>query len=89
VRGDLDLARETVRANRRHELGAQNLDRHGAAVAAIVGEIDGRHAAARDLSLDDVPIRQHSAHPASGLTGLNGIPDASNRRIFASGAPRR
>ena len=53
-RGDLDLAQEALAADGVGELGLEQLDRDLAAVAQIVGEVDGRHPAAADLALDPV-----------------------------------
>ena len=57
-RGDLDLAQESLLHDRGGQLGVQHLDRDLAAVLEVLGEIDGRHAAASDLAIDPVPVGQ-------------------------------
>jgi hypothetical protein len=58
---DLDLAEEPLVAECGGELGAEHLDRDVAMVLAILGEIDRRHAASADLSLDRVAVRERRA----------------------------
>ena len=54
--GQLDLAEESIGAQGRGKLGPEQLDRHGAMVLQILGEIDRRHAAGPDFPLDLVPL---------------------------------
>ena len=51
---DLDLAQEPSGAERRGELGAQDLQGDGAAVFQVLGEVDRRHPTATELVLDRV-----------------------------------
>jgi hypothetical protein len=55
ARNDLDLAKESIRADGRSELGMQDLERYRAPVSNVMRQIDTAHAAAPDLTLDDVP----------------------------------
>ena len=55
--GDLDLAEEAVGAERGGELGVEDLERDGAVVLAVVGQVHGGHAAAAELALDVVLVR--------------------------------
>ena len=54
--GDLDLAQEPLRAKRVGEFWFQHLDRDVALVADVLGEVDRRHTAAAQLTLNAVPI---------------------------------
>ncbi|HKW41593.1 MAG TPA: hypothetical protein VJN39_10105 [Gemmatimonadales bacterium] len=71
--GDRDLAQEPVGADHRRELGSEHLDRHLAVVFHVVGEGDGRHAAAAELALDGVAGCQGSVE-ALELLGAHGRP---------------
>jgi hypothetical protein len=51
---DADLSQEAPAAQHGAQLGLEQLEGHLAAVAHVVGEIDGRHAARTKLVLDDV-----------------------------------
>jgi hypothetical protein len=57
VRGDADLREEAVDTEGGAELRVEELQRDGATVAEVAREVHGRHAAAAELSLDDVPVR--------------------------------
>lgn len=57
VRGDANLGEEAVDAEGGAELRFEELEGDGAAVADVAREVHGRHTAAADLSLDDVPVR--------------------------------
>jgi hypothetical protein len=52
--GDLDLAQESVVAQRCGKLGAEHLERHLAVQFQVLGEIDRSHPAAAELALDRV-----------------------------------
>ena len=54
--GGLDLAQEALGAERRGELGVQHLERDGAVVPEVAGEVDGGHAAATELALEAVAV---------------------------------
>ena len=54
--GEADLALEAVGAERGGELGEEDLERDGAVVAEVVGEVDDGHAAAAELALDGVAV---------------------------------
>src|SRR5207245_1312500 len=76
--GDLDLAQETVRAERCREFGPQDLDRDEATVLLVPGEVDRGHPAAAEFTLDRVP-------PGEG--GLQGGQRVGHGRVLkASGA---
>src|SRR5215204_6869587 len=57
VRGDTNLREKAVDAEGGAELRVEELQGDGAAVAEVAREVHGRHTAAADLSLDDVPVR--------------------------------
>ena len=69
VRGDLDLAEEPLDAEHGAELRIEHLERDVAIVLEVAREIDGRHAAAPDLALENVrgskgflELREEVAH---------------------------
>jgi hypothetical protein len=55
-RSDLDLAAEPLGAERRGNLGPQDLDRDLSAVLEILGEVHGRHATLAELPLDRIAV---------------------------------
>ena len=73
VGGELDLGQEALGADHGGELGAQHLERDAAVVADVLGEIDGRHAAGADLTVQAIAVRQGGLEPAEqfghGLAG--------------------
>ena len=56
--GDLDLPEEPLRAEHRGQLRPEHLERHLAPVLEVVGEVDGGHAAAAELTLEAVAARE-------------------------------
>ena len=56
--GEADLALEALRPERGGELGVEDLQGDGAVMLEVVGEIDGRHAAAPELALEAVAVLQ-------------------------------
>ena len=59
--GELDLAKEALGSQARRQLGMEHLERHRPLVPEVLGEEDGGHAAAPELALDRVAIRQRLA----------------------------
>ena len=57
-RRDVDLAEESVAAEGSGQLGPKHLDRDLAVVPDVLGQVDGRHAAAAELPLEHVAIPQ-------------------------------
>ena len=57
-RGELDLPQEALGAEAGREIRMQHLDRDSAIVLAVLGEVHGRHAAAAELAIDRVGLRQ-------------------------------
>ena len=51
-----DLAKEAVGAEEPGQVGMQHLDRHAAVVFAVFREVDGCHAAAAELMLEQVAV---------------------------------
>ena len=51
-----DLALEPLRAERRRELGMQDLERDQAVVLEVAREVDGGHPAAAELALEGVTV---------------------------------
>ena len=49
--------------------GVQHLDGHAPVVLAVVGEIDGRHAARAELALDSILARKHRVRIACVAQG--------------------
>ena len=56
--GEPDLALEPLRAERRGQLRMQHLERDGAVVSEVPGEVDRGHAAAPKLALEAVAVGQ-------------------------------
>jgi hypothetical protein len=56
VGSEPDLAEKALASNPGGELGPEQLDRDGAVMLQVAGEIDGRHAAAAELPLDAVAV---------------------------------
>ena len=56
ARSDVDLAQEAPAAQHCAQFGFEQLERHLAAVAHVVGQIDRGHAARTKLVLDDVAV---------------------------------
>ena len=52
IRRDLDLGEKPLDAEHRAEVRLEDLERDVAVVAQIAREVDGRHAARADLTLD-------------------------------------
>ena len=55
---DVDLAQEALATKHRAQFGAQQLEGHLSEVLEILGEVDGGHATAADLTIDGVAIGQ-------------------------------
>ena len=58
IRGDTNLAEETVGAEHGAEIRIEHLDRSLSLVAEAVCQIDRGHRATSDVALDVVPARQ-------------------------------
>jgi len=58
--GDRDLTQKPVGTEQRRQLGPQHLDRDGAAVLHVVREVHRCHAAAAQLALDPVAVRERN-----------------------------
>jgi hypothetical protein len=56
--GDPDLLGEPLGAERRTQLGAEHLEGDRAVVPEVVGQIDRRHSASADLTLEAVLVGQ-------------------------------
>ncbi len=54
ARGETDLPREAVGAQREGQLRVQHLERHLAAAPDVARQVDGGHAAAAELALEEV-----------------------------------
>ena len=53
---ELDLALEALGAERPGQVGMEHLERDGAVVPEVVGEVDRGHAPAPELTLEHVPV---------------------------------
>jgi hypothetical protein len=56
--GDPDFAQESLGAQDGRELGMEDLESHGPIVFAVMGQEDGGHAAAPQLTLEGVAVGQ-------------------------------
>ncbi len=54
--GDLDLAQESIAAERRAEFGPQHLERDEAVVLQVTREVHDGHATLPQFTLDTVPV---------------------------------
>jgi len=69
TRRDLDLAEEPLGTHARRELRAEHLERDGAVVLKIAGEVDRRHPAAAKLALDRVTAREGDPQSCRRIRG--------------------
>lgn len=74
VRGGPDLARESVNAECFGELRTEDLDRDGAIVPEVAGEVHGRRAALTELTLDAVAVLEGAAKAAEDGVGQRFCP---------------
>ena len=64
---DADLAEEALGAEAGGQLGMKHLDRDGAVVLEVAGEVHGRHAAAAQRALDGIAVGQGLLEPYRSL----------------------
>ena len=85
--GELDLALEPVGAEGGGELGMEHLERDGAVVAEVAGEVDRGHAPAAELALERVAVASAFAQRRPRVGGHD-VPSTSfwNRGCFRSGS---
>jgi len=69
---DLDLAKETFRAQGRGDLVAQHLDGDGAVVSWVAGQEYHRHPAAAELPLERVTGSARAIRRRSSSSGICG-----------------
>ena len=62
---DADLLEKPLAAQHRGQLGAQHLERNGAIVLQVAGEIDPGHSAGTELALDRVAARESRGETVS------------------------
>jgi len=73
-RGGLDLLHEALGAYHGGEFGLQHLDRHHAVVPNVMSEVNGRHPARAELTLDAVTPRQRGGQARRGFVHCFGGP---------------
>ena len=66
-RGQLDLAEEARDPVRAAELGPDDLDRDGPAVAQVFRQVHGGHAAGADLALELVAFAERRPQPLESI----------------------
>jgi hypothetical protein len=66
---DLDLQQEALGRLADDDLGAEDLDRHGAVVLAVAGEVDDCHAAPAEYAVYGVAVTQRGG-VEGGLGGI-------------------
>ena len=81
---DLDLAEETLAAERGGELGPQHLERHLAPVPEVLGEVHRGHAAGADFPLDAVAVGEGGGEAGESLA--HGVRAPSRSPTLASSA---
>lgn len=67
IRRHSDLGEESIDAEERSQLWAQNFERDVAGVPNVTCEVDRRHAALADLTFDRVAASQGVTQPRDGL----------------------
>src|SRR5437660_1668672 len=91
ARRDFDLAEEALGPEGGRQLGTEHLDRDGAAVLQVLGQIDRRRAAVAQLPVQRVTIGQSAAgarpRRAAGPVGREA--SARTRRDWASASSER
>ena len=65
--GDLDLAQESCGAQPGRDLVAEDLDRDLAMVLHVLGQMDGRHAALPQLSLEAIAVGESGGQAGKGV----------------------
>jgi hypothetical protein len=61
ARGELDLSKKPIGAQRCCEIGVKNFQRDKAFVLSVLRQIDGRHPTTAQLSIDRVRVRERIA----------------------------
>ncbi len=79
VRSRADLGEKPLSPDDRCQLGAQDFDGDAAVVPAVVGEINGGHAAGAELAVDAIAIRQLGRQADQILWGGDGGHGANMR----------
>jgi hypothetical protein len=72
--GDRNLAQETPGAERRRDIGAENLDRDLTIVLVVVGPVDCRPPALAELALDGIPARESRLQPRKYVDHHHRVP---------------
>ena len=67
VRGGPDLRQEPLGPDDGGQIGPEDLDGHLPVVLAVVGEVDGRHAALAELALDLIGVGQRGLQATEGI----------------------
>jgi len=62
-----DLGQEPLGADHRRQLGPEHLEGHRPVVADVLGQVDGRHPARADLTVEAVAGRESGLEPAEQL----------------------
>ena len=70
----LDLGEEAFAAEHGAEFGPEDLEGDGAIVLDVVGEIDRRHAAGTELTLQAVAVGEGGGQPLK-VSATEGVPD--------------
>ena len=65
--GELDLAEEAVGAERRRQLGVNDLERDRPLLPEVLSQVDRGHPAATDLALDAKAVGQGSLKSSGGI----------------------
>ena len=65
--GEFDLPLEPLGADGAASSGMQHLERDGAVVLEVLGEVDGGHAPATELALERIPVRERGPKRRQGV----------------------
>ena len=80
ARGQLNLSKKALAAERFGEIGTQHLDRDFPAVLVVVGQVDRGHAARAELAVEAIAIGERidqcgrGVHAAKGTLSEAGLP---------------
>ena len=67
--GERDLTPEALGAERRGQIGVEQLERDGAIVFGVARQVHGRHAATPKLALEEVPTLKRALQQLPRVAG--------------------
>ena len=67
ARRDPDFSQESVGSQRGREVGTEDLEGDGSLMLTVHGEVNDRHAASPQLTLDGVTVRERGGEPVEDV----------------------